>query len=133
MSLVLLIAMFSDTVDDIEMRTKERLEGTVFSFRSLVNKVSIAVFNVVMLNIVNFVGYEATKMAQISQDYTIPLITSTTQASVIDGTNTPITNVRISAAAPIKLIHIHNVFLSIFLRSGGISTIESIYEIPLPI
>lgn len=87
MSLVLLIAMFSDTVDDIEMRSKERLEGTVFSFRSLVNKVSIAVFNVVMLNIVNFVGYEATKMAQISQDYTIPLITSTTQASVIDGTN----------------------------------------------
>ncbi len=32
MSLVLLIAMFSDTVDDIEMRSKERLEGTVFSF-----------------------------------------------------------------------------------------------------
>ena len=44
MSLVLLIAMFSDTVDDIEMKTGERLEGTVFSFRSLVNKISIAVF-----------------------------------------------------------------------------------------
>ncbi len=87
MSLVLLIAMFSDTVDDIEMRSKERLEGTVFSFRSLVNKVSIAVFNVVMLNIVNFFGYEASKMASISQDYTIPLISSTTQASIIDGTN----------------------------------------------
>ncbi len=51
------------------------------------NKVSIAVFNVVMLNIVNFVGYEASKMASISQNYTVPLITSTTQASVIDGTN----------------------------------------------
>ncbi|MDE6413384.1 MAG: MFS transporter, partial [Eubacterium sp.] len=87
MSLVLLIAMFSDTVDDIEMRSKERLEGTVFSFRSLVNKVSIAAFNVAMLKIVEIVGYEATKMASISQDYTVPLITSTTQASIVDGTN----------------------------------------------
>lgn len=43
---VLLVAMFSDVVDDIEIKTGKRLEGTVFSFRSLVNKIAIAVFNV---------------------------------------------------------------------------------------
>lgn len=32
---VLTIAMFSDVVDDLEMKTGKRLEGTVFSFRSL--------------------------------------------------------------------------------------------------
>lgn len=87
MSLVLLIAMFSDTVDDIEMKTGERLEGTVFSFRSLVNKISIAVFNVVMLNIVGAVGYDAVKMGEITENYVKPLIVSTTQSSVIAGTD----------------------------------------------
>ncbi len=87
MSLVLLIAMFSDTVDDIEMKTGERLEGTVFSFRSLVNKISIAVFNVVMLNIVGAVGYDAVKMSEITENYVKPLIVSTTQSSVIGGTD----------------------------------------------
>ena len=87
MSLVLLIAMFSDTVDDIEMKSGERLEGTVFSFRSLVNKISIAIFNVVMLNIVGAVGYEASKMTTLTENYVKPLITSPTVASVVDGVN----------------------------------------------
>ncbi len=87
MSLVLLIAMFSDTVDDIEMRSGERLEGTVFSFRSLVNKISIALFNVVMLNIVGMVGYDALKMTEITNEYTIPLISSPTVSNIIQGTD----------------------------------------------
>lgn len=57
MSLVLLLAIFSDTVDMIEMRTGERLEGGVFSFRSLVNKFGIAGFNLIVMAIVNSFGY----------------------------------------------------------------------------
>lgn len=57
MSLVLLTAIFSDTVDVIEMESGERLEGAVFSFRSLVNKVGIALFNFVVMAIVNAFGY----------------------------------------------------------------------------
>lgn len=57
MSVVLLIAIFSDTVDMIEMRTGERLEGGVFSFRSLVNKFGIAGFNLIVMAIVNSFGY----------------------------------------------------------------------------
>lgn len=58
-SLVLLIAIFSDTVDMIEMRTGERLEGGVFSFRSLVNKFGVAGFNLIVMAIVNAFGYSS--------------------------------------------------------------------------
>ena len=57
MSLVLLTAIFSDTVDVIEMESGERLEGAVFSFRSLVNKIGIALFNFIVMAIVNAFGY----------------------------------------------------------------------------
>lgn len=57
MSLVLLIAIFSDCVDMIEMRTGERLEGGVFSFRSLINKFGVAGFNLIVMAIVNAFGY----------------------------------------------------------------------------
>lgn len=57
MSLVLLTAIFSDTVDVIEMESGERLEGAVFSFRSLVNKMGIALFNLVVMAVVNAFGY----------------------------------------------------------------------------
>lgn len=57
MSLVLLIAIFSDCVDVIEMKTGERLEGAVFSYRSLVNKFGIAGFNLIVMAIVNSFGY----------------------------------------------------------------------------
>ncbi len=80
---VLLVAMFSDVIDDIEMRTGKRLEGTVFSFRSLVNKIAIAVFNVLMLNIVDAYGYDADVMTKITDNLTKPLIESTTQATVV--------------------------------------------------
>lgn len=53
---VLLVAMFSDVIDDIEMKTGKRLEGTVFSFRSLVNKIAIAIFNVFMLTAFGAIG-----------------------------------------------------------------------------
>lgn len=84
---VLLVAMFSDVVDDIEMRTGKRLEGTVFSFRSLVNKIAIAVFNVVMLNIVDAYGYNADVMTKLTDNLTKPLIESTTQSAVYGGTD----------------------------------------------
>lgn len=84
---VLLVAMFSDVVDDIEMRTGKRLEGTVFSFRSLVNKIAIAVFNVLMLNIVDAYGYNADVMTKITDNLSRPLIESTTQATIIGGVN----------------------------------------------
>ena len=82
---VLLIAMFSDVVDDLEMKTGKRLEGTVFSFRSLVGKISYAVFNVVMLNIVDKFGYNAERMAKLTDNLSRPLIQSTTQATIIGG------------------------------------------------
>lgn len=84
---VLLIAMFSDVVDDLEMRTDKRLEGTVFSFRSLVGKISYALFNVIVLAVVNSFGYNPGKMAEITNNLTRPLIESTTQAAVYDGVN----------------------------------------------
>lgn len=59
MSVVLLTAIFSDTVDVIEMESGERLEGAVFSFRSLVNKFGIALFNLIVMAIVNAFGYSA--------------------------------------------------------------------------
>ncbi|MCC8023039.1 MAG: MFS transporter [Clostridiales bacterium] len=87
MSLVLILSMFSDTVDDLEMKSGERLEGTVFSFRSLVNKLAIALFNVLMLQTVDGFGYDADRMTEITNNVTKPLIESTTVASIIDGVN----------------------------------------------
>lgn len=84
---VLLVAMFSDVIDDIEMRTGKRLEGTVFSFRSLVNKISYAIFNVAMLKIVDVFGYNADVMTKLTGNLTRPLIESTTQAAVYGGVN----------------------------------------------
>ena len=57
MSVVLLTAIFSDTVDVIEMESGERLEGAVFSFRSLINKIGIALFNLIVMAAVNAFGY----------------------------------------------------------------------------
>ncbi len=57
MSLVLLQAIFSDAVDVIEMETGERLEGAVFSFKSLLNKFGIALFNLIVMAVVNAFGY----------------------------------------------------------------------------
>lgn len=82
---VLLVAMFSDVVDDLEMKTNRRLEGTVFSFRSLVNKISFAIFNAVMLNIVAVFGYDAKIMTKLTDNLARPLITSTTEAAVYNG------------------------------------------------
>lgn len=84
---VLLIAMFSDVVDDLEMRTGKRLEGTVFSFRSLIGKISYALFNMIVLGVVDKFGYNADKMAQLTDNLTKPLIESTTQAAIYDGVN----------------------------------------------
>lgn len=84
---VLLIAMFSDVVDDLEMRTGKRLEGTAFSFRSLVGKISYAIFNVIMLNIVDKFGYNADTMTQLTDNLTRPLIESTTKAAIFNGVN----------------------------------------------
>lgn len=57
MSVVLLTAIFSDTIDVIEMESGERLEGAVFSFRSLINKIGIALFNLIVMAVVNAFGY----------------------------------------------------------------------------
>ncbi|MDE5974802.1 MAG: MFS transporter [Eubacterium sp.] len=84
---VLFAAMFSDVIDDIEMRTGRRLEGTVFSFRSLLNKIAIAVGNVLMLAVVDNFGYDADVMSKITNNLAKPLIESTTKASVVGGVN----------------------------------------------
>lgn len=84
---VLTIAMFSDVVDDLEMKTGKRLEGTVFSFRSLMGKISYAIFNVVMLNVVDRFGYNAELMTKLTNNLARPLIESTTKATVTGGVN----------------------------------------------
>jgi len=65
MSLVLLQAMFSDTVDTIEMDSGERLEGATFSFKGLIDKFGVAGFNLVMMVVVNAFGYE--KLQELAQ------------------------------------------------------------------
>lgn len=73
--------------DDIEIKTGKRLEGTVFSFRSLLNKIAIAVGNVLMLAVVDKFGYNADVMSKITNNLAKPLIESTTQASFVGGVN----------------------------------------------
>ncbi|MGN1420125.1 MAG: MFS transporter, partial [Eubacterium sp.] len=84
---VLLIAMFSDVVDDLEMKTGKRLEGTVFSFRSLVTKISLAIFNVIMLNVVDKFGYNSDVMTKLTNNLAKPLIESTTKATIVGDVN----------------------------------------------
>lgn len=48
-------------------------------------KISYAVFNVVMLNIVDKFGYDAELMAKLTNNLAKPLIQSKTQATVIGG------------------------------------------------
>lgn len=87
MSLVLLTSIIADVTDSIEMESGERIEATVYSFKGLLYKISAAVFNVVVLNIIDGLGYNAEKMEALTDGARIPLITSTLQASVIDGVN----------------------------------------------
>ncbi len=84
---VLFAAMFSDVIDDIEMKTGRRLEGTVFSFRSLLNKIAIAVGNVLMLAVVDNFGYDADVMSKITNNLAKPLIESTTKAAIVGDVN----------------------------------------------
>lgn len=42
MSIVLLVAMFADITDDLEMKTDERLEATAYSMKGLLYKISLA-------------------------------------------------------------------------------------------
>ena len=67
------------------MRTGKRLEGTVFSFQSLVSQISVAIFNAVMLQIVNAFGYNVDEMTALTNDLTQPLIQSTTQSVIYNG------------------------------------------------
>lgn len=87
MSMVLLIAMFSDVIDNMEMETGGRLEGTVFSFKSLVNKVVIAACNVSLLTLLGVIGYNAANMEALTDGATKPLITSPTIPAIVDGVN----------------------------------------------
>lgn len=84
---VLFAAMFSDVIDDIELKTGKRLEGMVFSFRSLLNKLAIAVGNVLMLAVVDNFGYDADVMSKITDNLAKPLIQSTTTATIVGGVN----------------------------------------------
>lgn len=77
MSLVLLVAMFADITDDLELKTGERLEATAYSVKGLLYKISVALFNVVVLAVINGLGYNAERMAAQSENYTVPLIEST--------------------------------------------------------
>ena len=87
MSLVLLVSIIADVTDSIEMEKGERLEATVYSFKGLLYKFSVALFNVVVLQVIDGLGYNAEKMEVISQNVTKPLINSTIQANIIDGVN----------------------------------------------
>lgn len=82
---VLTVAMFSDVVEDIEMRTGKRLEGMVFSFQSMISQISVAVLNALMLQVVDAFGYDAAVMTTITNDLTQPLIQSTTQSAIVNG------------------------------------------------
>ena len=82
---VLTTAMFSDVVEDLEMRTGKRLEGTVFSFQSLISQISVAIFNALLLNIVDAFGYNADKMSDLTNNLTQPLIQSPTQPFISGG------------------------------------------------
>lgn len=84
---VLTIAMFSDVIEDIEIRTGRRLEGTVFSFQSMISQISVAILNALMLQIVNAFGYDAATMTEITHNLTQPLIQSTTQSVIVGDVN----------------------------------------------
>ena len=88
MSLVLIVSMFADITDDLELKTGERLEATAYSIKGLLNKISIALFNVVVLAVINKLGYNAERMIAESDNYTVPLIESTKIASIVDYINT---------------------------------------------
>lgn len=87
MSTVLIVSIIADVTDSVEMEKGDRLEATVYSFKGLLYKVAVAVFNVVVLQVIDILGYNAEKMEIITENVTKPLITSTTQASIIDGVN----------------------------------------------
>ncbi len=87
MSTVLLVSIIADVTDSVEMEKGDRIEATVYSFKGLLYKMSAAIFNVVVLQIINHLGYNSEKMEIITESVTKPLITSTTQASIIDGVN----------------------------------------------
>lgn len=82
---VLTTAMFSDVVEDLEMRTGKRLEGTVFSFQSLISQISVAIFNALLLNVVDAFGYNVDKMNALTDNLTRPLIQSPTQSFISGG------------------------------------------------
>lgn len=85
MSTVLLVSIIADVTDSVEMEKGNRLEATVYSFKGLLYKIAVAVFNVVVLQIIDSLGYNAEKMEIITENVTKPLITSTTQPSIIGG------------------------------------------------
>ncbi len=87
MSLVLIISMLADVTDDLEMKTGERLEATVYSFKGLLYKISVALFNVGVLNVIDSLGYNADRMTEASNGVTEALIVSTTQTSIIGDIN----------------------------------------------
>ncbi len=84
-SLVLLIAMMADLTDEIELASHERLEATVFSFKSLLFQLAWAIMNMASLALVGAVGYHADTMDRITNGGTAPLIESTLLPSIVDG------------------------------------------------
>ena len=82
MTTVLATAMFSDMIESFEVRTGKRLEGTVFSIRSLVNKAALSVFNWFVLSVISWFGYDAKVMMMLTDNLSKPLITSTTQSVI---------------------------------------------------
>ncbi len=87
MSTILIVSMLADVTDSIEIETGQRLEATVYSFKGLLYKISAAVFNVITLQTVNALGYNAETMQRLTENVTVPLIASTTEAAVSGGVN----------------------------------------------
>jgi Na+/melibiose symporter and related transporters len=64
--LVLGISMIADHIDQKEMQTGERLEGTFYSVKSFINKVAIALFTGFPILILEAFGYNAKIMSELT-------------------------------------------------------------------
>ncbi len=119
MSLVLIVAMFADITDDLEIKTDERLEATAYSLKGLLYKIAVAVFNVVVLVVIDKLGYNAERMVSLSENYTVPLIESTKAASIMESVN---------AAGEIISVNYTTLLNTIFFMLTGLSAIGLVLQ-----
>ncbi len=86
-TLVLSITMLADHVDQKEMETGKRLEGTIYSVKCLFTKIAVAVFVALPMILLEVVNYDGAKMDLASESATAPLISSPLVTTIVDGQN----------------------------------------------